>query len=226
MSVIRAGRDSERGATRHGSLLSAHWRRSPFDARRDERRGRGAKIGIVAELPGGTVTFLFTDIEGSTRLLDQLRDRYADVLAQHHRVLRRTFANFTGHEVDTQGDAFFVAFSRAGQAVAAAVAAQRALAEVTWPQGVDVRVRMGLDTGEPVVGDDRYVGLRVHRGARICSAGHGGQILLSSATRELVEDDYERTTARGIPQEAGGRVEEPEARSLTFGRRCRREIGK
>jgi class 3 adenylate cyclase/tetratricopeptide (TPR) repeat protein len=148
-----------------------------------------AKIGIVAELPGGTVTFLFTDIEGSTRLLEQLRDRYADVLAQHHRVLRDTFARFTGHEVDTQGDAFFVAFSRAGQAVAAAVAAQRALAEVTWPQGVDIRVRMGLDTGEPEVGDDRYVGLRVHRAARICSAGHGGQILLSSATRELVEDD-------------------------------------
>jgi class 3 adenylate cyclase/tetratricopeptide (TPR) repeat protein len=143
----------------------------------------------VAELPGGTVTFLFTDIEGSTRLLEQLRDGYADVLAQHHRVLRDTFARFTGHEVDTQGDAFFVAFSRAGQAVAAAVAAQRALAEVTWPESVDVRVRMGLDTGEPEVGGDRYVGLRVHRAARICSAGHGGQILLSSATRELVEDD-------------------------------------
>jgi predicted ATPase/class 3 adenylate cyclase len=143
----------------------------------------------VNQLPVGTVTFLFTDIESSTRLLEQLRDRYADVLAQHHRVLREAFARFAGHEVDTQGDAFFVAFSRAGQAVAAAVSAQRALADLTWPGEVDVRVRMGLDTGEPVVGGDRYVGLRVHRAARICSAGHGGQILLSSATRELVEDD-------------------------------------
>jgi eukaryotic-like serine/threonine-protein kinase len=146
-------------------------------------------MGNVSQLPSGTVTFLFTDIEGSTRLLEQLRDRYADVLAEHHRVLRETFARFAGHEVDTQGDAFFVAFSRAGQALAAAVAAQRALAELTWAEGVDVRVRMGLDTGEPAIGDDRYVGLRVHRAARICSAGHGGQILLSSATRELIEDD-------------------------------------
>jgi len=143
----------------------------------------------VSELPGGTVTFLFTDIEGSTRLLEQLRDRYAAVLAEHHRVLRQAFARFDGHEVDTQGDAFFVAFSRAGTAVAAAVAAQRALADVTWPEGGCIRVRMGLDTGEPVIGDARYVGLRVHRAARICSAGHGGQILLSSATRELVEED-------------------------------------
>ncbi|MBA2460865.1 MAG: AAA family ATPase [Actinobacteria bacterium] len=143
----------------------------------------------MSELPSGTVTFLFTDIEGSTRLLEQLRDRYADVLAEHHRVLREAVARFAGHEVDTQGDAFFVAFSRAGKAVGAAVAAQRALMTLTWPEGVDVRVRMGLDTGEPTVGGDRYVGLRVHRAARICSAGHGGQILLSSATRELVEDD-------------------------------------
>jgi class 3 adenylate cyclase len=143
----------------------------------------------VSELPAGTVRFLFTDIEGSTRLLEQLGERYSDVLAEHHRVLREAFGRFTGYEVDTQGDAFFVAFSRAGQAVAAAVAAQRALAELTWPDGVEVRVRMGLDTGEPAVGGDRYVGLRVHRAARICSAGHGGQVLLSSATRELVEDD-------------------------------------
>ncbi|MFN2470724.1 MAG: AAA family ATPase [Gaiellaceae bacterium] len=143
----------------------------------------------MSQLPGGTVTFLFTDIEGSTRLLEQLRDRYADVLAEHHRVLREAFARFAGHEVDTQGDAFFVAFSRAGQALGAAVAAQRALAELAWPEGVEIRVRMGLDTGEPAIGDDRYVGLRVHRAARICSAGHGGQILLSSATRELIEDD-------------------------------------
>lgn len=149
----------------------------------------------MSKLPGGTVTFLFTDIEGSTRLLEQLRDRYADVLAEHHRVLREAFGRFGGHEVDTQGDAFFVAFPRAGEAVAAAVAVQRALAEVAWPAGVDVRVRMGVDTGEPLVGDDRYVGLRVHRAARICSAGHGGQILLSSTTRGLVEDDLPEDVA-------------------------------
>ena len=99
--------------------------------------------------PSGTVTFLFTDIEGSTRLLKQLRDQYAALLADHRRILRQAFSNCNGHEVDTQGDAFFVAFPRATQAVAAAVEAQRLLAEHAWPEGVTVRVRMGIHTGEP-----------------------------------------------------------------------------
>jgi peptide/nickel transport system substrate-binding protein len=143
----------------------------------------------VGELPSGTVTFLFTDIEGSTLLLRRLRDAYAGVLADHGRLLRDVFARHGGHEVDTQGDSFFVAFARARDAAAAAVAAQRALTEHDWPDGVEVRVRMGLHSGEPLVGEARYVGLGVHRAARICAAGHGGQILLSNVTRELVEDD-------------------------------------
>ena len=140
-------------------------------------------------LPRGTVTFLFTDIEGSTRLLKQLRERFADVLEHHQRILRAAFAEAGGHEVDTQGDAFFVVFRGAKDALAAAVAAQRALAAHRWPDGLAVRVRMGIHSGEPRVGADRYVGLGVHRAARICSAGHGGQVLLSSVTRELVEDE-------------------------------------
>ncbi|MGH3033151.1 MAG: adenylate/guanylate cyclase domain-containing protein [Gaiellaceae bacterium] len=143
----------------------------------------------MADLPKGTVTFLFTDIEGSTRLLKQLRERYAGVLTEHQRILRAVFAEAGGQEVDTQGDAFFVAFRGAKDAVAAAVAAQRALAAHAWPDGLAVRIRMGIHTGEPTVGADRYVGLGVHRAARICSAGHGGQVLLSNATRELIEDE-------------------------------------
>jgi YVTN family beta-propeller protein len=142
-----------------------------------------------SDLPRGTVTFLFTDIEGSTRLLKQLRDRFADVLAQHQRILRTVFAEAGGHEVDTQGDAFFVVFRGAKDALAAAVAAQQALAAHQWPDGLALRVRMGIHSGEPSVGADRYVGLGVHRAARICSAGHGGQVLLSAVTRELVEDE-------------------------------------
>src|SRR5215210_9478605 len=142
----------------------------------------------MADLPSGTVTLLFTDIAGSTRLLQQLRDRYADVLATHQRLLREVFQAHGGHEVDTQGDAFFVGFSRAAEAVAAAIAAQRALATHPWPDGVAVRVRMGLHTGEPRTATGRYVGLDIHRAARIGAAGHGGQVLLSLATQQLVRD--------------------------------------
>ena len=141
------------------------------------------------ELPGGTVTFLFTDIEGSTRLAARLGERYVEVLAAHERLLREAFAGSGGREIDTQGDAFFVVFPRAKDAVAAALAGQRALAGHRWPDGVIVRVRMGVHTGEPAAAHGRYIGLGVHRAARICSAGHGGQILLSSATYALLADD-------------------------------------
>jgi YVTN family beta-propeller protein len=143
----------------------------------------------MPERPTGTVTFLFSDIEGSTRLLQKLRGAYDEVLSMHARLLRSTIEQFDGHEIDTQGDAFFVAFARARDAVAAAVAAQRALAAQPWPEGVSVRVRMGVHTGEPLVGGERYIGMGVNKGARICAAGHGGQVLLSNTTRELVEDD-------------------------------------
>ena len=136
----------------------------------------------MAGLPSGTVTFLFTDIEGSTRLLHELGDAYADVLAEHRRVLRDAFACHGGVEVDTQGDAFFVAFGRASDALAAAREAQAAL-------DGPVRVRMGIHTGEPLVGQEGYVGIDVHRAARIAAAGHGGQVLVSQSTRELVGAD-------------------------------------
>jgi predicted ATPase/class 3 adenylate cyclase len=132
---------------------------------------------------------LFSDIEGSTRLLRRLRGRYGEVLAEHQRLLRAAFDEHEGREVHTEGDAFFVAFARASDAIAAAVAAQRALADHGWPEGVEVRVRMGVHTGEAEVQLDDYVGLDVHRAARICSAGHGGQVLISSSTRELVVDE-------------------------------------
>jgi class 3 adenylate cyclase len=140
----------------------------------------------VPTLPGGTVTFLFSDIEGSTRLLEQLGDRYADVDREHRRILRERLGDAGGREIDNQGDAFFFSFPRAKDAVAGAVDAQRQLATHGWPEGVDVRIRMGLHTGEPTVGEEGYLGMDVVRAARICSAGHGGQILLSETTRALV----------------------------------------
>ena len=138
------------------------------------------KFGTMRTLPTGTVTFLFTDIEGSTRLLSELGERYADVLADHRRALRDAFARHSGVEVDTQGDAFFVAFARASDAVAAASEAHAALAEGP------VRVRVGIHTGEPIVTDEGYVGVDVHRAARVCAAGHGGQVLLTQTTRDLL----------------------------------------
>ena len=143
----------------------------------------------MAELPSGTVTFVFTDIEGSTALTRRLRDRYAKVLEQHQLLLRAALEAHGGHEIDTQGDSFFFAFARARNAVVGVVEAQRALNGHDWPQDGDVRVRMGLHTGEPAVGEGRYTGFGVHRAARISAAAHGGQVLLSNATRELVEDD-------------------------------------
>jgi len=132
-------------------------------------------------LPGGTVTLLFTDIEGSTRLLESLGNDYPEALAEHRRLIRAAVHAHGGVEVDTQGDAFLCAFATARVAVQAATEAQRAL------RGNTVRVRMGIHTGEPALTDEGYVGLDVHRGARICAAGHGGQILVSSITRDLLD---------------------------------------
>jgi predicted ATPase/class 3 adenylate cyclase/tetratricopeptide (TPR) repeat protein len=141
----------------------------------------------MRDLPTGTVTLLFTDIEGSTRLLQQLGDRYADLLGEYRQLLRAAFQQWNGHEVDTQGDAFFVAFTRATDAVSGAVAAQRSLVSHVWPEGVVVLARMGLHTGEPALSTEGYTGLDVHHAARIMNAGHGGQVLLSQTTRDLVE---------------------------------------
>jgi predicted ATPase/class 3 adenylate cyclase len=141
----------------------------------------------MATLPTGTVTFLFTDIEGSTQLVRQLGSSYGEVLEVHQSLLRKAFAE--GVEVGTEGDSFFVAFDSATKAVAAAAAAQLALANHEWPAEHPVRVRMGLHTGEPSRAGDGYVGLDVHRAARIAAAGHGGQVLISDSTRVLAGRD-------------------------------------
>ncbi len=143
----------------------------------------------MSSLPAGTVTFVFTDVEGSTRLLQQLGDRYAEVAREHRRLIRDTLGAAGGTEIDTQGDAFFFSFARARDAVRGAVDAQRALRDHGWPDGADVRVRIGVHTGEPSVGDEGYLGLDVVRAARISAAGHGGQILVSETTRALLGND-------------------------------------
>jgi class 3 adenylate cyclase len=141
-------------------------------------------------LPSGTVTFVFSDIAGSTALLKQLGDAdYAQLLAVHRRLVREIFAAHEGQEIDTQGDAFFYSFVRARQAVAAAIEVTRAHAKGTWPGGVEVRIRLGLHTGEPAVGDEGYTGLDVVRASRIAATGAGGQVLLSDTTRAIVAGD-------------------------------------
>jgi predicted ATPase/class 3 adenylate cyclase/DNA-binding CsgD family transcriptional regulator len=140
-------------------------------------------------LPTGTVTLLFTDIERSTRLLQQLGSRYASVLTAYRDLLRMIVQQWNGYEVDMQGDSFFAAFARATDAVWAAAAAQRRLTAHSWPEEVAVRVRMGLHTGEPERSSVGYTGLDVHYAARLTSAAHGGQVLLSRTTQELVAHD-------------------------------------
>jgi predicted ATPase/class 3 adenylate cyclase len=143
----------------------------------------------MRDLPTGTSTLLFTDIEGSTHLLQQLGDRYAELLTECLNLLRTAFQKYSGYEVDTQGDAVFTVFARASDALLAAVAAQRELALHSWPSAVTVRVRMGLHTGEPSRLAEGYVGLDVHYAARIMNAAHGGQVLLSRVVHDLVEHD-------------------------------------
>ena len=141
---------------------------------------------MVTDLPTGTITFLLTDIEGSTRIVARLRDRYPALLEEHQRLLRDVFRAAGGVEVGTEGDSFFVVFPAAPNAVAAAAAAQQALEGHDWPEGEQVRVRMGLHTGEAILGGDNYTGIDLHRAARIAAAAHGGQVLLSEATHALV----------------------------------------
>jgi predicted ATPase/class 3 adenylate cyclase len=138
-------------------------------------------------LPAGTITMLFSDIEGSTTLLSRLGDRYGEALSAQRALLRSAFSACGGQEMGTEGDSFFVVFESAAAAVRCCVAAQRALAGHDWPDGAVVRVRMGLHSGEPARHDDGYVGLDVHRAARIAAAAHGGQVVLSDATRQLAE---------------------------------------
>ncbi len=151
----------------------------------------------MSELPQGTVTLLFTDLEASTELQRRLASRYQEVAEAHRRVLDEAFAEHGGTVVDRQTESFFVVFRRTRDAVRAAAAAQRALAERDWPEGAEVKIRIGIHAGEPEVAGDRYLGLAVSRAARICAAGHGGQVLLSSAARALLGDD-EQTAVQGL----------------------------
>jgi len=148
----------------------------------------------MRDLPTGTVTFLFTDIEGSTRLLQTLGDRYAEVLKTHNQLLTDTIAKHNGGVLGTEGDAVFASFPRARDALAAAVEGQRLLAGHAWPDNISVRIRMGVHTGEPLKSEIGYVGIDLHRAARIAAAGHGGQILISETTRALVQDDLPADT--------------------------------
>src|SRR3954454_23531180 len=138
--------------------------------------------------PRGTVTLMFSDMEGSTRLLRRLGERYVDLLATHRHLMREAVERHHGFEVDEQGDAFFVVFASVNDAVAAAARVQQALAANAWPEDNEIRIRIGLHTGEPDLVDGRYVGLDVHRGARVMAAGHGGQVLVSESTQALLDD--------------------------------------
>jgi DNA-binding NarL/FixJ family response regulator/class 3 adenylate cyclase len=163
----------------------------------------------VTDLPTGTVTFLFTDVEGSTGLVGKLGDAYGDAMSAHRRLLREAVASANGHEVDSRGDEFFAAFQRTRDAVTAALATQRGFAAHAWPVDTPVRVRVGIHTGEPLLGESGYEGLDVHRVARICEAGHGGQVLVSQTTRNLLEagqvpeaefQDLGEYDLRGLPR--------------------------
>ena len=143
--------------------------------------------GDLRALPTGTVTFFFSDIEGSTRLLEALGPDYPDLLDRHRSIVREAFSRWRAVEINTQGDSFFAAFASPSDAIAAAVAIQRAIAAEPWPKGVTLRVRIGLHTGEAQVAGDDYVGLDVHRAARIMAAAHGGQIVVSDTTHALAQ---------------------------------------
>jgi class 3 adenylate cyclase/CheY-like chemotaxis protein len=158
----------------------------------------------MAELPTGTVTFLFTDVEGSTALAHRLAHDFQEVLVQHRNLVRSAVGERGGVEIDVRGDEFFVAFEDAGSAAHAAIAAQCAISSYVWPPEAELRIRMGMHTGEAIYADKDYLGVDVHKAARICFAGHGGQILLSEATHELVPEELERRELgayrlRGLP---------------------------
>jgi class 3 adenylate cyclase len=173
------------------------------------RKARGA---IVRSLPRGTVTFLLTDIEGSTRLLERLGDDYAGLLRDVRTTIRTSVRASSGLEVDARADEFFAVFRRSTHALEAALAIQRGLQAKAWPQKADVRVRIGMHTGRPTLTETGYVGIAVHIAARVCYASHGGQILLSSAARE----SFAERLAEGIAFRSLGRfslhgLAEPEA---------------
>lgn len=186
----RALRELEQAILRHDPTIdvsSADAVAAGTSARPSSREPdtRGART----TLPTGTLTLLFADVEASTRLLHTLADRYAEVHARIRELVRAAASRHGGSEVDWAGDGVFLAFGRARDAVTAAAALQRALGSEPWPQAAVVRMAVGIHTGEPTLSDEGYVGMDVHVAARICSAAHGGQIVVSQATRDIVESD-------------------------------------
>jgi len=168
-----------------------------------------ARAAEMARWPRGTATFLLSDIEGSTTLLRKLGDRYAAVLRDARAVQRASVKKAGGHEVDTRADEFFAVFARPDRALGAAIAIQTALARRSWPDGQTVRVRIGLHSGRPTLTETGYVGLAVHTAARVCDAGHGGQILVSSSA-VIALGEQRIATFRSLGRYRLDGLEEPE----------------
>jgi class 3 adenylate cyclase len=186
-----------------------------FDGQLRKERLEGqvkARAIDIASLPRGTVTFLLTDIEGSTRLLERLGDDYVGLLRDVRTLIRTTVRRAEGHEVDARADEFFAVFAECSRALDAALAIQRALAERSWADGVTVRVRIGIHTGRPTLSDAGYVGIAVHTAARICWASQGGHILLSSSTRDALADAaMDGVTLRSLGRHALAGLDERQA---------------
>jgi class 3 adenylate cyclase len=199
-----------RAAKRHGIVPIGF-----FDGQlRKERQQTevNARARHVANLPRGMVTFLLTDIEGSTGLLRQLGDGYAAVLRDVRSLIRKSVRDAGGHEVDARADEYFAVFRQPARALAAAVEIQRSLRKRTWPDKVEVCVRMGIHSGRTTLTETGYVGIAVNVAARVCSAGHGGQILVSSAARELlIVDQAGDITLRSLGRYSFAGLAEPEA---------------
>lgn len=171
-----------------------------------------ARARDIASLPRGTVTFLLSDIEGSTGLLRQLGDAYATLLRDVRALIRKSVRDAGGHEVDARADEFFAAFRQPARALDAAMAIQRSLRKRQWPGGAEVRVRVGIHTGRTTLTETGYVGIAVHTAARVCSAGHGGQILVSTASRDALEGAQADGVAfRTLGRYALAGLPEPEA---------------
>jgi class 3 adenylate cyclase len=189
-----------------------------------ETKGRAID---VASLPRGTVTFLMTDIEGSTKLLRSLGDRYAKVLRDVRNLIRASVRKSGGHEVDARADEFFAAFRRPAQALGAAVTIQRGMQERAWPEDTEVCVRIGIHTGRTTLAETGYVGIAVHTTSRVCSAGHGGQILLSTAARDAVDvARLDEISIRTLGRYALAGLPEPEALFQVTARDLRAEFPK
>jgi len=214
-----------RAAKRHGIVPIGF-----FDGQlRKERQQTASTARAIdlAKLPRGTVTFLLSDIEGSTRLLRQLGDAYGGLLRDVRALIRSSVRSADGHEVDCRADEFFAAFAEPASALAAAIAIQRSLRKREWPDGVEVCVRIGIHTGRTTVGETGYVGIAVPTAARICSAGHGGQILLSTAARDaLAQGRPAGVTLRTLGRYALAGLAEPEALFQVHGPELRAKFPK